>query len=490
MTAPAAKPTPDEPRVTIESPAGRLTGLDRGATQVFKGIRFAAAARFEPPIDVERWQGTLEADTYRAQAPQNFGQLEQLLGGSSLPTDEDCLHLNVFTPACDGARRPVLFWVHGGAYVTGGGAMPWYDGSRLAVRGDVVVVTINYRLGALGFLGELNAGTLDQVSALRWVARNIEAFGGDPGNVTIFGESAGGSAVISLMAAPGAEHLFRRVWAMSPSILQLRTRDEAEGFQAEYLRRLGVATVDELRHTAIEELLAAQTAMLTRAAAGLQEFAPADGTASLPEPILAVAADDARPLVIGTTRDEMNLFTVFDPTRADFDDDRLRREFARRFGETALDQAIDRYRRHRPGLDANLVTAAMQTDEVFRAPAWSLSTARARAGRPTWMYTFDQATPALGGRLGACHGLDIPFAFDNLARPGVELFTGDAPSRQAVADQFADAIVAFARSGSPGWPGYDLARRATQRIGPEPEVIDDPEPELRELWEAEALTSR
>ncbi len=473
---------PDEPTITISCPAGTLTGLDRGPTQVFKGIRFAAADRFGPPEDIDAWDGELDATTFRAQSPQVHGVLEQMLGSSSIPTDEDCLHLNVYTPACDDRRRPVLVWIHGGAYVTGGGAMPWYDGSSLATRGDVVVVTLNYRLGALGFLGVRNSGTLDQVSALRWVARNIAAFGGDPADVTVFGESAGGSAVIALMAVPSADGLFHRTLAMSPSILQLRHAGHAAKYEADLLEHLDRSSVAELDTVPIEDLLHAQSKILVAATAGLKCFAPTEGTEAVPGEILEVASRDSRPLVIGTTRDEMNLFTVFDPSRRGFADERLHDEFALRFGDDAL-EAIERYRAHRPGLDANQLTSAMQTDEVFRWPAWSLAAARADNDAPTWMYQFDWSTPVFGGGLGSCHGLDIPFAFDNLHRPGVDLLTGTGDDRRAVADQFAAAVVAFARTADPGWPRYDTTRRATRRIGPDPALVEDPEPKLRELWE-------
>ncbi len=474
--------------LTVSCPAGTLTGLDRGATAVFKGVRFATADRFAPPRDVTTWDGEFDATAYRAQAPQLHGALEQMLGATSLPSDEDCLHLNVYTPACDGRRRPVLVWIHGGAYLTGGGAMPWYDGSRLAEAGDVVVVTINYRLGALGFLGARNSGTLDQVSALRWVARNIESFGGDPGDVTAFGESAGGSALIALMAAPSAAELFHRAFAMSASILQLRHLEEAVRYEAEMLEHAGRSSVEELRALPLDELLDAQATIIVGASADLKCFAPTDGTADIPGRMLDVAGRDPRPLVLGTTRDEMNLFTVFDPSRRGFDDGRMRREFEARFGSSA-GVAIERYREHRPELDANQLTAAMQTDEVFRWPAQRLASARAREGAATWMYQFDWETPVFGGGLRACHGVDIPFAFDNLHRPGVELLTGAGDDRQVVADRFSRAVLAFARGADPGWPAYDTTSRATQRIGPNPELVKDPAPALRELWERRAARS-
>ena len=476
-----------EPTLSAVCPAGTLSGLDRGSTKVFKGIRFAEVQRLDDSVDLENWERELDATAFRPQAPQNGGTLERMLGGSSLPTAEDCLHLNIYTPSCDGAPRPVLFWVHGGAFLTGGGAMPWYDGSRLAEKGDVVVVTINYRLGALGYLGARNGGTLDQVSALRWVARNIQAFGGDPGNVTVFGESAGGAAAIALIATPAADDLFHRVWAMSPSLPQLRNAHHGERFEEQFLAALGTTSLESIRTAALSDLLTAQSVMESSADAGLKIFAPTDRTASIPDPILSVASSDPRPLVVGTTRDESALFTAFDQSRANWDDADVGREFALRFGDRAT-TAVEAYRDHRPDSSANQLVTAMQTDQIFRWPAWSLANARVSGASEssTWMYSFDFATPSFGGVLGSCHGLDIPFAFDNLHRPGAELFTGDGEERQAIADQFSSAIIAFAHQDDPGWDRYDAADRLTQRIGPEPELVVDPESALRDLWERRA----
>ncbi len=472
-----------EPRTTavVACPAGELVGVDRAATQAFTGIRFATSHRFEAPEDVVKWDGRLLATGIGPQAPQNSGALERLLGGSAIPMDEDCLFLNVYTPSCDGARRPVLVWIHGGAYVTGTGAMPWYDGGALAARGDVVVVTINYRLGALGFLDDHNNGTLDQVAALRWVARNIVAFGGDADNVTVFGESAGGSALLALMATPAADGLFHRAFAMSPSILQLRTQSQGARFAAAFLDLAGATTLDDVRRSPIEMLLRAQ-ARVPASTAGLKNFSPTSGTAVIPQPVLTVAADDARPLVIGTNRDEMLLFTAFDQTRGGWSDADLDREYERRFGADAP-AAVRAYRRHRPDATPSQLVSAMQTDEVFRVPAQRLGDSRSGRDRATWMYTFDFESRAFGGAMGACHGLDIPFAFDNLGKQGAEMFTGAGDDRQAVADQFATAIVGFARTGDPGWPAYDATTRATQRIGLEPDLVKDPDADLRELWQ-------
>lgn len=468
----------EERIVEVDCPAGRVRGLDHDTTLEFRGMPFARAERLGEPVDVNSWTGVHDGLGFAPQAPQVGGALEAMLGADDVTMDEDCLALNVWTPACDGAGRPVLVWIHGGAYVTGSGSMPWYDGNALAARGDVVVVSINYRLGALGFLGHRNLGIADMVAALRWVERNIGAFGGDPGAVTLFGESAGGSAVLALLATPSAGRRFRRVWAMSPSILQYRTREEAAELEATYLDLLGVDAADDLGGVALDALLDAQQSMPP--AAGFKHFAPTTGTDTIPGPILRAAADDDREVVVGTTRDEMLLFTAFDPTRRDWSDDDVQREFARRFDDP--DTAIERYRTHRPDADPSGLVSAMQTDEVFRAPARRLAERRADGGRSTWVYEFHQTSAAWGGRLGACHGLDLPFAFHNLTRRGAEMFTGGGDQLVAVADRFADAIIAFAHTGDPGWETYDTSTRPTMIIGPDAAVVDDPEPALRELW--------
>ncbi|MEP4651445.1 MAG: carboxylesterase family protein, partial [Ilumatobacter sp.] len=431
-----------------------IRGIDRGGSTEYRGLRFATAERFAAPVDVVGWGDRHDATEFGAQAPQVGGVLEQLLGASGLAMSEDCLFLNVVTPASDAGARPVLVFVHGGAYVTGTASMPWYDGASLARGGDVVVVTINYRLGALGFLGDRNLGTLDQISALRWVQRHIADFGGAPDNVTIFGESAGGSAVVSLLAAPEADDLFHRVWAMSPSLLQLRDAGTAARFEQAFLEAVGAGgDSSDLASLSVDELLAAQQSVPVDAS--MRAFSPAGAAPVFPTSILDVAARDPRPVVVGANRDEMLLFTAFDPTRSGWGEADVQREFAARFGSRSA-EAIDVYRELRPGTDASALVSAMQTDETFRRPAQRLAEARCQAGASTWMYTFDQPSTSWGGVLGCCHGLDLPYAFDTLDAQGAEMFTGLGEDRQAVADQFSSALLEFAEHGDPGWPPFDV----------------------------------
>jgi para-nitrobenzyl esterase len=471
-----------EPTVTVDTPFGVARGVQRGTTQVFKGIPFATATRFAAPVRIATWDGELDATAYRAQAPQVIGMVEQALGASSVPMDEACLHLNVFTPGCDGARRPVLVWIHGGGFTSGSGSMPWYDGSALCERGDVVVVTFNYRLGALGFAGTTNCGTRDQIAALEWVHEGIAAFGGDPDNVTIFGESAGGAAVVSMFATPAAEGLFRRGIAMSASITQLRSRERADTTLATFLAAAGASSLDELVGVPLGQILDAQGKMTAGSVDdALTVFSPAVDGELFDGPIAKAATTNPLPLVLGTTRDEMSLFTTFNPALGSLDLDGARTIFAKRFGEGA-DTAIAAYSAARPGASPKQLVSAMQTDDVFRVPAQRLAAGRVANEVATWMYWFTWPTPAFGGSLGSCHAVDIAFAFHNLGRTGVAQFTGTSESRIPVADAYSGAVLAFATHDDPGWPPYDDTLRTTRRFDVQSETLDDPEPELRTLW--------
>ena len=463
-------------------PCGSVLGIRRGPSEVFKGIRYATADRHAAPRPIAARDGVLDVTVYGAQCHQIPGLLERALGASSLPMAEECLTLNVVTPGCDDGGRPVLVWIHGGAFVTGTGSMPWYEGSSLSTRGDVVVVTINYRLGAFGFTGTGNHGIRDQLAALDWVQRNIASFGGDPGNVTVFGESAGGASVVALLASPAASVTFHRAWAMSPSITQLRDARRADEATETLLRAANVDDTAGLAHLSVERLLVAQRDVLRDPIGAMTAFSPTGGGDVLTGPITDAAANATVPLVIGSTRDEMQLFNAFDRTLAGLTDDGLHARFDRHFGPRTP-AAIAAYRRRRPNASPAQLVSAVQTDEMFRVPARRLAEARVHRGTPTWMYWFTWASPVYGGALGSCHGLDIPFAFHNLGRPGVAAFTGDQPERTIVADVFADALITFARRGDPGWSAYDTTRRSTLQVDAESGEVDDPERDLRELWD-------
>lgn len=480
------------PDPCVTPPCGPVVGRyeQRRACRVsvFRGIPYARARRFERPRPLEPWTEPRDASAPGAQAPQRVGALERLLGAIEVPTDECCQHVDVYTPSTDDVAtdetggRPVLVWFHGGAFVNGCGSMPWYHGGALAERGDLVVVTVNYRLGALGYAGTTNCGLADQIAALEWVRDNIAAFGGDPHRVTVFGESAGATSVVTLMAAPAARDLFVGAWAMSPALTQLRTPERADEALRELLLAVGAGSLEELTSRSVDQVLAAQAELLDDPAGAITAFSPAADGDLLPDPILATAATDPRPLVTGTTRDEMLLFNAFDPRVAALDGVGLRQAFERRFG-SATDDALITYHEHRPGAPPGVVLSAMQTDEGFRVPVRALADQRARRGTPTWTWWFTWATPAFEGRLGACHGLDIPFAFANLDQVGVEMFTGTSDTRAAIVDEFSGALIRFAHHGDPGWAPYDEQTRPTRRVGTTCTTEHDPEPELRRLWE-------
>ncbi|HEX9259277.1 MAG TPA: carboxylesterase family protein, partial [Acidimicrobiales bacterium] len=273
--------------VVVSTASGTVRGSDVAGVTRFLGIPYARAGRFEQPGPVEPWTGELDANAPPPQAPQMPGLIEQFMGTADLAQDERCQNLNVWTPGCDGAKRPVLVWVHGGAFIAGSAASAWYDGEAFARNKDVVVVSVNYRLGLLGFThlsdrggerfaGSGNLGLLDQVAALRWVREHAAAFGGDPDNVTIFGESAGGASVLALMAAPGAKGLFHRAIAQSPGFTQLRTRERADEAAGQVLGELGLAPteLDRLLELPVQTLLDAQQSMFRYGMDALTAFAP------------------------------------------------------------------------------------------------------------------------------------------------------------------------------------------------------------------------
>jgi para-nitrobenzyl esterase len=469
--------------ITISTPSGSLRGNTRSDGRCeFLGIRFAHADRLTPPRDVTSWDGELDATKFGSICPQVPGMLESMLGFDGSNMSEDCLNVNVFTHATPtgSTKLPVLVWIHGGAFTNGSGSIPWYHGGSLASR-DTVVVTINYRLGSFGFLGEGNYGTLDMISALRWVNRNIAAFDGDASNVTIFGESAGGSAVVSLMSSPEAKGLFHKVWAMSPSIGQLRTLPRAQELQTQFLEIAQVSNIDEVRALTLDDMLAIQTKQMATPTTNFDFYTPTAGGTALPFDILDAAAKSSLPLVLGTNHDEDRLWSAFDPVQAEFGQHDWERVSGEVFGDRAA-KARAVYEKLRPTESPKQLISSVRTDTSFRQRAQRLAEQHAVHSNPTWMYWFTWATPAFGGVLGSCHALDVPFAFDNLSAPGTDMLTGDGAERAGIAKRFADEIVQFAKSSAPTWPVFDLATRQTLEINTEMNELSDPESEIRSLF--------
>ncbi len=517
--------TPTAP--IISTRAGTVRGAtDAAGVSRFRGIPFAAEPigerRFMPPAPAAPWSGVRDATTFGPQAPQVAGGIEAMFGGKAETDEATCLTLNITAPPGalePGATlRPVLVWIHGGGYLTGSGSTPWYEGSKLATRGDAIVVTINYRLGVLGFCdfeslggawaatGAVNVGMLDQIAALDWVRTNIGAFGGDPGRVTIFGESAGGGSVVTLLAMPAAAGLFQRAIAQSPCVDEVKARPAAADLAAAVLAHLGLASdagPEALAAVPVEMLLEAQASLASRSGSALGlPFCPVFGTPSLPQhPRYAIEGRDGVggaatahdvPLLIGTNADEIRLFQLMANGAFDKRDDlHAAKVIAIQTGGSPADAEalIAAYRAGRPDAEATELFVDSQTDLTFRIPSIEIAAARADRGAPTWMYRFDWQTPAFGGSLGACHALEIPFVFDNLDQRGVSMFVGDgdAPGRQAIADEMSAAWLAFATSQDPatgpGWPAYDTTTRATQVFDAASSLVGDPAGDVRTAWE-------
>jgi len=465
------------------SPSGTFHGivLENGQT-AYRGIQFARASRWQHPVDINIYDSPVDATSDGSISPQIPGFLEQMLGTDASSMAEECLHLNIYCPqgATETSNLPVLYWIHGGAYTNGAGSIAWYDGSCLAARG-AIVVAINYRLGALGFAGTENFGILDMLSGLRWVQRNISSFGGNPANVTIFGESAGGSAVVSLMATDAATRLFHKAWAMSPSIGQLRDKPRAEELLDEYLGLLDAESLDAASAISIDIVLEAQAKAALSPSKGFDIFAPTAGGTSIAADLLKKAASSPIPFVVGTNKDENKLWSAFDQDASSAGQNEWEKFTIQQFGSSA-EKARSTYEKFRPNEAARELMSAVSTDTAFRQRAQELSELRCQVGTPTWMYWFTWETPAFGGILGSCHAIDIPFAFDNLDAPGAEMLLGDGPERQGISDRFASELVQFATHGHPSWEQFNLKTRPTLVIGKNIELVSDPESEIRELF--------
>lgn len=493
---------PDLAAVVVETQAGPVEGRVTGGVTSFKGIPYAAppfgANRFQPPQPPAPWSDVRPAFDFGPVPPQSpYPQpFRSLLGDAGL-SGEDCLSVNVWTPAVGGSGLPVMVWIHGGAFLRGSGAIPAYDGTRFA-RDGVVCVTLNYRLGADGFIwlgGEGgNFGLLDQLAALGWVRDNIAAFGGDPNQVTVFGESAGAFSLGSLLAIRDSSALFKRAILQSGAGHHVISTATAERVATMLCERLGVSpTLESLAQVPVDRSVEAQAELALELVMGPDParwgevaingmlFEPVvDGLLLTGRPIDVVNAGAAADLelLIGTTTEEWRFFVVPNGVIDYLTEDHV----LRRAGVYGLapEEAMARYREEQPGASAGDLHAAMVTDFFFRIPAIRLAEAQCRNGGKVHMYEFGWRSPLFGGRLGACHALELGFVFDNLDRTGP--MTGDNPPQQ-LADEMHRAWVAFARTGDPGWPGYEPANRRLMRFDqPRSALVTDPGG-TRELWE-------
>ena len=495
----------------VETGLGKLEGFENDGVRVFRGVPYAkppvGARRFAAPEPVEPWTGVRDAKRYGPAAHQPPLMLAALPGFDIGEQSEDCLYLNVYAPtgASPSNPKPVLVWIHGGAFVIGAGSQSIYDGQKLARRGGVVVVTINYRLGVFGFLhlgqpdrATENAGLLDQVAALAWVRDHIEAFGGDPGDVTIFGESAGGMSVGTLLGCPAARGLFHKAIPQSGSCQAVHDAESAGAVTASIVGALGLESpnVHQLREVPADKLMAVQqaTTMQLMLASGKQllPFQPVvDGDVLPRHPFDAIRdglSRDVRVLV-GTTRDEFKLFGFMDPEVRQLDDVKIAKRITQRLPHADGAAIVAGYRASRPESDWASIWLAIETDRVFRIPAIRTAEAQLAHQPDVFSYLYTWESPGFGGILGACHAIEIAFVFGCLDLPGGENFVGKGPDAERLADRTMDAWLAFAKSGDPShagigaWPRYDAARRATMELGPQCGVLDDPFGAERALWD-------
>ncbi|MFI7708385.1 carboxylesterase/lipase family protein [Nonomuraea sp. NPDC049480] len=484
------------PEINITT--GTVRGRREAGPAVFRGIPFAqppvGPARFAAPQPVRGWDGVREAFAYGPPPPQ-----ATMPGAPPSVNDavgDDWLTLNVWTPEPDpGAGLPVMVWIYGGAYMFGMSSDPGYDGTRLAESG-VVVVTFNYRVGMEGFAhidgAPANRGLLDQVAALEWVHENIAAFGGDPGRVTVFGESAGAGSVAALMAMPRAAGLFRR--AIAQSVPGTFFSAELAGDIATVIAgELGMsATVDDLSGVAPDRLVAAGETVTAK----MRQFEDRWGAvAHTPTPFSPVVDGEVLPatpwqaladgtgrdieLIVGHNRDEYRLFVAFGGLLGQVVEEQATtalRVFAPDGGRA--------YREAFPGAAAGELFELVQSDWLFRMPSLHLAQAQAAGGGRAHLYELTWPAPGLGGVLGACHGLDVPLTFGVFGAGLGAALMGDpvSPEGQALSQHIRTTWTAFAATGDPGWPAYDAQHRLTQILNTESMVTSYPEETSRRLW--------
>jgi para-nitrobenzyl esterase len=499
----AAEEAPRPDGSVVETTTGKVRGARQAGVHSFKGVPYAAstagAARFMPPRPALSWTGVRDCLELGHRAPQLLSAFHGVVPHEvevmdrNEPMGEDCLVLNVWTPRVGRRqRRPVMLWLHGGGYTSGSGGFVIYDGTRLAEKHDVVVVTVNHRLNALGYLylGGFNAeryaasgnvGNLDIVAALTWVRDNIDAFGGDPHNVTIFGQSGGGGKVSALMAMPSARGLFHRAIVQSGAAVKGMTREAASANAERFLKQLQLtpSQLDRLESLPFEQLVNATQP----SGAPPVAFGPVVDGQTLPgdpfDPV-APALSAQVPLLIGTVETEVTFFPnqLLDP----IDDQQLRthlKQVVRKASDAQIEQLIAAYRAGRPQASNTDLYLIIASDATFRAGVATEAERKAAQGQaPVYQYYFTWRSPVREGKLRSFHTLEIPFVFDNV--DGGRAMTGTGSDRYALATRMSDAWVAFARSGDPNHPGlphwapFDTRTRATMVLNDECRLVNDP----------------
>ncbi|HEV7559153.1 MAG TPA: carboxylesterase/lipase family protein [Kofleriaceae bacterium] len=464
---------------------GQLRGVRVGEVTAWLGVPYAKPPigdrRFKAPIPVEPWTGVRDALALSPAAPQLSADspvAEPII--KKIGTSEDCLYLNIWSPAADGAKRPVLVWIHGGAFMMGTGAT--YDGTDFATMGDIVVVTINYRLGVLGFVGfgslwddprfDDNLGIRDQIAALAWVREHIGAFGGDPDRITIAGESAGAVAVSLLMLIDAPP--FRAAIAQSGAISLIATRERGIASAKLYADRLGGP--DELLAASTQHLVELHQQVMFANLGTVTSRPFLDGRVLPATPAdLFTRPTRTVPLLLGSNHDEATLFAMLRmlPTERP-EIEALART---RIAPDRIDAVLDGYTPDRAG------ALMLARDAMFTVPMIHFAE---RHPGPTWMYRFDWPTPAFGGVLGAMHALELFLMWMDPDRRGTQIMLGGPPSAElrALAERMKRYWIAFVRDGDPGpsWPRYDTQTRTTRIFHLDDQLVDDPEGRRRIAW--------
>jgi len=495
--------------VVADTAFGKIRGVESDGIKIFRGVPYGASTagknRFMPPVDPAKWTSVLETREFGHSAPQTEPGVRRVtsdiaVAAAGLPTEgEDCLVLNVWTPAVnDGKKRPVMFWCHGGGFASGSGSSGGTDGGNLARRGDVVVVSINHRLNVLGFtyLAEFggpdfaqsgDVGMLDIVHALKWVRQNIEHFGGDPNTVTIFGQSGGGRKVGTLLAMPSAKGLFHRAIIESGPTISLVEQNQATRVASELLAKLGLnkSQVRELQNLPVDRIMSAYFAV-TRSMNVDQMtmgFSPTvDGKAVPRHPFAPTASEVSAnvPLMLGSTRTELT--SSADAAAFSLNDDGLSERIKGILGDSSS-HVIDVYRKANPGATPSDLYFLITSDNRYGAPVMKIAERRAALQKgPVYLYYFRWETPIDGGRLKSPHTIEIPFAFDNIK---TNRMTSGSPDAPPLADKVSSAWIAFARTGDPNtpklphWPAFNSKDRPTMVFNNQSKVENDPLREQR-----------
>ncbi|CAN7289131.1 carboxylesterase family protein [Phenylobacterium sp. LjRoot164] len=479
-----------ETTASVTTAHGQVRGLRKAGVSVFKGLRYGAdtagAGRFRPPQPVTPWTGVQDAFDFGPQSPQMRSPL-----ADKGPMSEDCLRLNIFTPAADAAARPVMVWFHGGGFEAGSGSQKLYDGTALALRGDVVVVTLNHRLNVFGHcylgdrLGEAyaqagNVGYLDLIAALRWVRDNIAAFGGDPTNVTVFGQSGGGRKVSLCYAGEDARGLFQRGIVQSGSHLRVQAPEEAARLTSALLAALDLGDAAQLLEVPMDALSVAQLKVMRETRS---RFSPVlDGLAFKDHPFLpnAPAISNQLPMMVGTTRTELSNQLGYEPGAFELDMPELRKRLVRHVGEADVEAAIAEFRASNPAASPSELYFLITSARGYILDQTLMAEQRVKAGAaPTYVYQLTWRSPAEDGRRISQHTLDLPFMFDNVAA-APHLTGPQSNDTRALAEAMSETWLAFARTGDPNnaaipaWAPYDLGGRPMMLFDVPPRLADDP----------------